>query len=114
MRRLRRLILLTTLFVLGFAAFASAQTVAHQDNAPRARKVTVSGKISDDGRAILGGEGRAWLVSNAEKLRNHLGENVTVKGFLDPITSRIEVLSMKRSHAPVSASARLGDSAFRR
>ena len=111
---MRRLILLTTLLVLSFAAFASAQSVAQQSNAARTKKVTISGKISEDGKAILGGEGRAWLVSNVEKLRNHPGENVTVKGLLDPITSRIEVLSMKLSHTQVSASARLGDSAFRR
>jgi hypothetical protein len=109
-----RLILLTTLFVLSLGAFASAQTVAHQDNASRAKKVTISGKINEDGKAILGGEGRVWFVSNGEKLGNHLGENVTVKGLLDPVTSRIEVLSMKQSHTQVSASARLGDSAFRR
>jgi hypothetical protein len=111
---MRRLILLATLFGLSFATLASAQTVAQQSNAARAKKVTISGKISEDGKAILGGEGRAWLVSNVEKLRNHLGENVTVKALLDPITSRIEVLSMKLSHTQVSASARLGDSAFRR
>jgi hypothetical protein len=111
---MRRLLVLTILFVLVFPALASAQIVPRQYNATRAKKVTISGKISDDGKAILGGEGRAWLVSNVETLRNHLGESVTVKGLLDPITSRIEVLSMKLSRNQVSASARLGDSAFRR
>jgi hypothetical protein len=111
---MRRLLMLTILFVLTFPALAPAQTVVHQDNATRAKKVTIAGKISEDGKAILGGEGTAWLVSNVETLRNHLGENVTVRGLLDPITSRIEVLSMKLSHTQVSASARLGDSAFRR
>ena len=111
---MRRLLALTALFVFSVTAFASAQTVAHQDATTRVKKITISGRISDDGKAILGDEGRAWLVSNVDKLRSHLGESVTVKGLLDPITSRIEVLSMTLSHTQVSASARLGDSAFRR
>jgi hypothetical protein len=77
------------------------------------KKVTISGKISEDGKAIVA-EGRAWIVSNVETLQNHLGEHVSVKGFLDPVSNRLEVLSMKIMRNEVSASARIGDSAFRR
>jgi hypothetical protein len=108
----KRTATLGALLILALTVFTSAQTTQPSSGA-RTKKVTVSGKISADGKAIVAG-GRAWVVSNVEKLREHVGEDVTVKGLLDPITSRIEVLSMKLSRNEVSASARLGDSAFRR
>lgn len=109
---MKRIAPLTALLVFALSAFASAQTTRASSGA-RGKKVTLSGKISDDGRAIVAG-GQAWLVSNVERLRGHMGENVKVRGLLDPVTSQIEVLSMRLSRTEVSASARLGDSAFRR
>ena len=109
---MKRIAPLAALLVFALSISAAAQTTQSSGSA-RSKKVTISGKISDDGKAIVAG-GRAWVVSNVEKLREHVGENVTVKGLLDPITSRIEVLSMKLSRNEVSASARAGDSAFRR
>jgi hypothetical protein len=109
---MKRISLLTTLVVLALSLSLAAQT-GSSNNSARPKKVTISGKISDDGRAVVA-EGRAWIVSNGEKLQSHLGEHVTIKGFLDPVTNRIEVLSMKIMRNEVSASARFGDSAFRR
>jgi len=106
---LKRLFLIAS---LGFC-LVPASALAQTSTAPaKATKVSFSGKIREDGRAILV-EGRAWVVSNVEKLREHAGETVSVKGLLDPITNQIEIVSMKLIHPPVST-ARLGDSAFRR
>jgi hypothetical protein len=107
----KRISLLIALMVFALSLSLAAQTAS--SNNARAKKVTISGKINDDGRAVVA-EGRAWIVSNVEKLQNHVGEHVTVKGFLDPVTNRLEVLSMKIMRNEVSASARIGDSAFRR
>jgi hypothetical protein len=109
---MKRTSLLTTLLLFTLSLSMAAQT-GSSNNSARTKKVTISGKISDDGRAVVA-EGRAWIVSNVEKLQSHLGEHVTVKGFLDPVTNRLEVLSMKIVRNEVSASARPGDSAFRR
>ena len=106
---MKRLLLIASLAVWFVPAFAGAQT----STAPaKPTKVSFSGKIREDGRAIIV-EGRAWVVSNVDKLREHAGESVSVKGLLDPITSEIHVVSMKLTRPPVST-ARLGDSAFRR
>ena len=109
---MKRISLLTALMIFALCLSSVAQT-APSNSSIRTKKVTISGKISEDGKAIVA-DGKAWIVSNVERLQNHLGEHVAVKGFLDPVTHRMEVLSMKILHNEVSASARLGDSAFRR
>ena len=106
---MKRLLLIASLAVWFVPACAVAQSTA---TSAKATKVSFSGKVREDGRAIIV-EGRAWVVSNVEKLREHTGESVSVKGLLDPITNEIHVVSMKLIHPPVST-ARLGDSAFRR
>ena len=106
---MKRLLLIASLAVWFVPAFAVPQSTA---TLAKATKVSFSGKVREDGRAIMV-EGRAWVVSNVEKLREHTGESVSVKGLLDPITNEIHVVSMKLIHPPVST-ARLGDSAFRR
>jgi hypothetical protein len=109
---MNRRILSTTLLVLSLSLFGSAQGVNPAPTA-KARKVTISGRVSDDGKAIVA-EGRAWAVSNVEKLRDYLGKTVTVKALRNPISNEIEVVSTKLATVPTTASARLGDSAFRR
>jgi hypothetical protein len=98
--------------VVTVSIFCAAQTV-QPSAAGHPKKMTISGKISDDGKAIVA-EGRTWFVSNVEKVRTHVGQNVTVKGLLNPVTNQIEVLSMKMMQAEPSTAVRLGDSAFRR
>jgi hypothetical protein len=107
-----RISVFTGLTVFALCLSSLAQTAA-SNSSTGTKKVTISGKISQDGKAIVA-DGKAWIVSNVERLQNHLGEHVAVKGFLDPVTNRLEVLSMKILRNEVSASARLGDSAFRR
>jgi hypothetical protein len=109
---MNRRILSTTLLVVSLSLFASAQGV-NQAAAPKTKKVTISGRVSDDGKVIIA-EGRAWAVSNVEKLRDYLGKTVTVKALKNPLSNEIEVVSMKLATVPTTASARLGDSAFRR
>ena len=109
---MKRISVFTALMVFALCFFYEAQT-APSNSSTRTKKVTISGKISEDGKAIVA-EGKAWVVSNVERLQNHVGQHITVKGFLDPVTNRLEVVSMKIMRNDVSASARLGDSAFRR
>jgi len=108
----KRISVFTALMVFALCLSSVAQR-APSNSSTRTKKVTISGEISQDGKAIVA-DGKAWIVSNIERLQNHLGEHVAVKGFLDPVTNRLKVLSMKILRNEVSASARLGDSAFRR
>ena len=111
---MRRRISITVLLLFVLSMFITAQTGREGGGGGvRPKKVSFSGKISEDCTSIAAG-GRTWLVSNVEKLKSHASENVTVKGLLDPVTNRIEVLSMKLRSAEVNTSARMGDSAFRR
>jgi hypothetical protein len=109
---LKHLLLIAALTTLLAPVCATAQTSAAPPAPAKPTKVSFTGKIREDGRVILV-EGRAWVVSNVEKLREHAGQSVSVKGLLDPITNEIHVVSMKLIRPPVST-ARLGDSAFRR
>ena len=111
--RLKSRILLASLLLICFPIGAAAQAAPPKQFSAKPAKVSFSGRIRDDGRAILVAD-RAWIVSNIEKLREYAGQSVRVRGLLDPVTSEIQVLSMKVTRPPVSTSARLGDSAFRR
>src|SRR5262249_11418771 len=75
---LKRLLLVAVLVSILAPAGALAQVVAAPVAPAKATKVSFSGRIREDGRAILV-EGRAWVVTNVEKLREHTGENVSVK-----------------------------------
>lgn len=109
---MKRLLLMASLSAALLPVYAVGQTSSVPPTPSKATKVSFSGRVQEDGRAILV-EGRAWVVSNMEKLRDHAGENVSVKGLLDPLTNEIHVVSMKLIR-PLVSSARLGDSAFRR
>jgi hypothetical protein len=109
---MNRWVLSTVLLVLSLSVFAAAQGV-NQSATAKTRKVMISGRVSEDGKAIVA-EGRAWAVSNVEKMRDYLGKTVTVKALKNPISNEIEVVSMKLATVPTTTAARLGDSAFRR
>ena len=98
--------------LLGVSACLPAHAQAASPSVPaKVKKVTISGRITSDGAAIVAG--KVWSIENAEMLRAHVGEYVTVRGSLDSVTRKVEVWSF-RPVPQVSNSARLGDSAFRR
>jgi type IV secretory pathway TrbF-like protein len=80
----------------------------------KVKKVTISGRVTNDGAAIAVGARRLWSVANAEMLRGHAGEYVTVRGVLNSVTGKVEVWSFRLASTQTPASAHLGDSAFRR
>jgi hypothetical protein len=100
------------LFVL--CTLAAAQDAPKSPSSTKAKKVTIMGMVTSDGKTILGERNTAWIVENAEKLQNFLGHQVSVKGTLDPVTNRLQVLSVKMVQDMGTYTSRLGDSAFRR
>ncbi|HST12929.1 MAG TPA: hypothetical protein VLL05_21300 [Terriglobales bacterium] len=109
MKRWSTLILL---FGLGVPLLSTAQTVDH-NAAAKARKVTISGTVVNDGAGVITSKTRIWLISNAEVLRAYVGARITAKGLQNLSTGQIQVLAARRV-TQVTAAARLGDSAFRR
>ena len=105
--------ILMALVGLTLCLAANAQSAAPPVSA-KLKKVTISGRVTNDGAAIAAGARRLWSIANAEILRGHAGEYVTVRGVLNSVTGKVEVWSLRLASTQVSPSARLGDSAFRR
>jgi hypothetical protein len=78
-----------------------------------AKPLTVSGKLSADGRTLLTDIDTEWSISNAEVLKGREGSVVSVKCYVDPDRNQLRVLSVK-STPEVKYASRSGDSAFRR
>jgi hypothetical protein len=103
-------------FLFSGAVFAQdqAQPAANRNAAVRASKsLTVSGKVSEDGRSLLTDLDSEWLVSNAEALKGREGKLVTVKCYIESDHNQIHILSV-RTASDVKYASRIGDSAFRR
>jgi hypothetical protein len=60
-----------------------------------AKPLTVSGKVSSDGKTFLTDIDTEWSVSNADALKGYEGRLTTVKCYVDPERNRIHVLSVK-------------------
>ena len=58
--------------------------------------VSVSGKISDDGKTFMGDkDNKNWMISNPEAVKGHEGHHVTVKAHVDSTKNEIQVTSVK-------------------
>jgi hypothetical protein len=78
------------------------------------KALTVSGRVSDDGKLLLTDIDAEWAVSNAESLRGQEGRMVVVRCYVDSEKNRIRILSVKRGDSGTPYAARYADSAFRR
>jgi len=60
------------------------------------KAVSVSGKISDDGKMFLSDkDNKNWMISNPEAVKGHEGDHVTVKAHVDVAKNEIRVASVK-------------------
>jgi hypothetical protein len=75
------------------------------------KALTVSGKISEDGKRFITDIDTEWAINNPNALKGHEGRLITIKCYVDSDKNSIQVLSVKE-HAQYSAMCR--DSAFRR
>jgi len=78
------------------------------------KTLTVSGKVSKDGKTLLTDIDSEWVVTNAEALKGYEGRMVTVKCYVDSDNSRIQIVSVKRGNSSPAYAVKYGDSAFRR
>lgn len=99
--------------VVSMSSFALAQERGKPDTqtwAASTKALTVSGKVSDDGKRFITDIDTEWTINNPESLKSHEGHLVTIKCYVDSDKDRIQVLSVK---SPQYA-AMHSDSAFRR
>ena len=60
-----------------------------------AKAVSLSGKVSADGKTFVDKDNKSWTVSNPEALKGHEGHEVTLKVHEDAAKSEIHVVSVK-------------------
>jgi hypothetical protein len=109
-----------TKLVLSFvvAALLLPGTVAGQSHgqskSTKSKVSTISGKVSRDGKGLIGKNDQSWSVANAGALAGHEGQQVKVKCQISPGSHEIFVLSAKTVATQAEYAVNLGDAAFRR
>jgi len=84
-----------------------------QDKSLKLKASTISGKVSPDGKSLIGKNGEPWLVANPATHSGHEGQQVKVECQLSS-ADHIRVLSVKTVATQTKYAVNLGDAAFRR
>jgi hypothetical protein len=106
---------LTLLMCVAAVAQESPKPGDSATQAAHRKATTVSGRVSDDGKAFVSDQDEVWEVSNAKVLLGREGQQVVVKCQLYPDKNEMRVLSVSGTQAAVvKYVANRGDSAFRR
>ena len=82
------------------------------DSASARKVVTLSGRVSDDGKVLLSEDQDQWAVNNPATLAGQSGRVVTVKCQLSADQNSIHVLAVRAVEARYLATH--NDAAFRR
>ena len=106
--------------VLSFLAIAlllpipvAGQNNRH-DKSAKPKAITISGRVSEDGKSLIAKNGEPWSVTNPDALTGHESQQVKVKCQVFSAGHDVRVLSVKTVAAQVKYTANPGDSAFRR
>ena len=101
---MKRLILISFALVLVTSLLALAQETAKPGEMKQetgkaekasAKAVSLSGKISADGKTFVDKDSKSWTVVNPETLKGHEGHEVTLKAHVDTAKNEIHVVSVK-------------------
>jgi len=106
--------MLLKLALLG-VLFMSLSAIAQEaKNGPTPRPATISGKVIDQGRLLIGEADSHWFVSNFDLLKPFQGEQVTVQYRVAADGRGIRILSVIKAPSETRYTSNLGDAAFRR
>lgn len=78
-----------------------------------AKSITISGRVSEDGKSLIAKNGESWPVTNPGMLTSLENQLVKVKCEI-AANHGVRVVSLKILATPVTYHANPGDSAFRR
>jgi hypothetical protein len=101
---MKKLILISFAVALATSLLALAQETAKpgemKQDTMKAEKastkaVSLSGKISADGKTFVDKDNKSWTVTNPEALKGHEGHGVTLKAHEDAAKNEIHVVSLK-------------------
>jgi hypothetical protein len=79
-----------------------------------AKSITISGRVSEDGKSLVAKNGEPWSITNPGALAGHESQQVKVKCQKVSADHRVQVLSVKTVATQIKYAANPGDSAFRR
>lgn len=90
-------VLVTSLLALAQETSQSKEMKQESTKAEKAatKAVSLSGKLSADGKTFVDKDGKSWTVSNPETLKGHEGHEVTLKAHLDADRNEVHVVSVK-------------------
>jgi len=101
---MKKLVLSCFAFTLAVSLLALAQETAKPGEIKQdtmkpekasAKAVSLSGKISADGKMFVDKDNKSWTVANPEALKGHEGHEVTLKAHVDAAKNEIHVVSVK-------------------
>lgn len=102
---MKKLLLVSCAVALLMSLMVFAQDTPKQDEAKQdtmkaekvsTKAVSISGKISDDGKTFVGDkDSKSWTVSNPDALKGHEGHHVVVTAHVDADKNEIHVTSVK-------------------
>ena len=110
------LVSIATILAVSCSAYAQEKTSSRgsEHGTFVSKPLTVTGKISPDGKTFWSDIDSEWSVTNAEMLKGLEGKLVRMKCYVDTDKNSIKVLWIKKDGSESSYSARSTDSAFRR
>jgi hypothetical protein len=97
---MKKLMIILFALALLMSAVALAQYAAQQpDNSKSStsmKAVSVTGKISDDGKMFVSDkDSKSWTISNPDAIKGHEGHHVTLQAQVDADKSEVHVESLK-------------------
>jgi hypothetical protein len=110
---MKRLVL-SFLVVAPLLPGTAAGQINGQSKSTTPKASTVSGKVSQDGKSLIGKNREPWLVANPGALVGHEGQQVKVKCSISSGGHDIRILSVKMVATQARYAVNLGDAAFRR
>lgn len=96
--------------LLPVSAFGQDDSAARTNTA---KAITISGRVSVDGKSLIAKNGESWSVTNPSALTSRENQQVKVKCEATA-NHTVRVISLKILATPVTYHANPGDSAFRR
>jgi len=109
MKKLVASLLVAPFLLLGTSAAQTSS--AAKSTAPKT--VSITAKVSDDGKSVVTKKGQKWSIKNPEMLAGQAGREVKVKCQLFLTSHEMQVLAVLLVPTPIHY-ANPGDSAFRR
>ena len=111
---MKMLLVLSLAFILALPVIALAQDPASQNPSGAAagqspsspssqqpgsdsmgKSGNVKGTVSQDGKTLVGDDGKSWTIANPDAVKGHEGHHVELKGSADASSNQIQVSSVK-------------------